>query len=249
MASGEILVVVPTYEERDNIERLLRAVRGVVPTAEVLIVDDGSPDGTAEVAEAVGLELGGVHLLRRAAKEGLGSAYRDGFAWARHRGYGTVAQMDADLSHDPVELPAMLAASALGADLVVGSRYRPGGQVVDWPWSRRVLSRLGNIYASVLLGLHVSDSTSGYRVWRGTMLDQLAPQQVRADGYGFQVEMAYRTFRSGGTIVEVPIRFADRVQGTSKLDRSIILEAAAVVARLAWHRHDNVEREGALTSV
>jgi dolichol-phosphate mannosyltransferase len=249
MATGEILVVVPTYEERDNVEHLLRAVRGVVPTAEVLIVDDGSPDGTAEVAEAVGLEVGGVHLLRRAAKDGLGSAYRDGFAWARHRGYSTVVQMDADLSHDPVDLPAMLAASAAGADLVVGSRYRPGGEVVDWPWGRRLLSRLGNVYASVLLGMHVSDSTSGYRVWRGPMLDRLAAQQVRADGYGFQVEMAYRTHQLGGTIVEVPIRFADRQRGTSKLDRSIILEAAALVARLAWHRQDVTEREGALTSV
>jgi dolichol-phosphate mannosyltransferase len=249
MATGEILVVVPTYEERDNVEHLLRAVRGVVPTAEVLIVDDGSPDGTAEVAEAVGLEVGGVHLLRRAAKDGLGSAYRDGFAWARHRGYTTVVQMDADLSHDPVDLPAMLAASAAGADLVVGSRYRPGGEVVDWPWSRRLLSRLGNVYASVLLGMHVSDSTSGYRVWRGPMLDRLAAQQVRADGYGFQVEMAYRTHQLGGTIVEVPIRFADRQRGTSKLDRSIILEAAALVARLAWRRQGVTEREGALTSV
>jgi dolichol-phosphate mannosyltransferase len=249
MPAGDVLVVVPTYQERENVELLLRAVRRAVPTAAVLVVDDASPDGTAELVEELARELGDIHVLRRPAKSGLGSAYRDGFAWARGHGFDTVVQMDADLSHDPADLPALLAASAAGADLVIGSRYRPGGEVVGWPRGRLVLSRLGNLYAATVLRMPLTDSTAGYRVWRGSMLDVLARQDVRAEGYGFQVEMAFRTMRWGGRIDEVPIRFVDRQRGASKLDRSIIFEAGALVLRLAARRRHIPRGQAALTSV
>jgi dolichol-phosphate mannosyltransferase len=224
-----VLVVLPTYNEAENIERMLGAVRGALPGCEVLVVDDASPDGTADIVERVAKELGGVELLRRPAKAGLGSAYRAGFAWGLERGFDAMVEMDSDFSHDPSALPALVAPLAHGVDLSVGSRYVPGGSIPDWPWHRRLLSEGGNRYASALLGLHVADSTSGFRAYRADMLRRLDLAGIRADGYGFQIEMVHQVLRHGGRVEEVPIRFVDRVEGKSKMSGAIVVEALVLV--------------------
>lgn len=223
------LVVLPTYQEAENIAEVLRRLRGAAPSAQVLVVDDSSPDGTAAMAKAVGHEMGGVDVLLRPAKDGLGSAYRDGFAEGLARGYDVLVEMDSDLSHDPARLPALLEAVEAGADLAIGSRYVPGGSTPDWPLHRRLLSRWGNRYADVLLGLSVRDATSGFRAYRADALRRIDLAAVSADGYGFQVEMAYRVAGNGGTIVEIPIEFVDRQHGTSKMSVGIVAEALALV--------------------
>ena len=196
----------------------------------MLVVDDGSPDGTADRAEKVGAELGGIHVLRRRGKAGLGTAYRAGFAWGIEQGYDIVVEMDADLSHDPAALPMLVAPVEEGtADLVVGSRYIPGGAIPDWPWHRRALSRYGNLYAATALGLPVRDSTSGFRAYQVGMLRGLGLRDLRADGYGFQIEMAYRVVLAGGAVDEVPIVFTDRIRGTSKMSGRIVVEAMVLV--------------------
>ncbi|HMK63508.1 MAG TPA: polyprenol monophosphomannose synthase [Acidimicrobiales bacterium] len=225
-----VLVVLPTYNEAENIERMLTAIRQSVPDAAVLVVDDGSPDGTAEIVERAGKELGGIDLLRRAGKSGLGSAYRAGFAWGLERGFEAMVEMDADFSHDPRAIAALVAPLQHGVDLSVGSRYVPGGTIPNWAWHRRLLSQGGNRYASVLLGLHVADSTSGFRAYRADILRQLDLGRVRADGYGFQIEMVYQVLLHGGRVEEVPIRFVDRVQGTSKMSTHIVVEALLLVS-------------------
>ena len=224
-----VLVVLPTYNESENIERVLRRIRGALPDGGVLVVDDGSPDGTADMAEALGRELGDVQVLRRPAKAGLGSAYRAGFAWGLERGWDVMIEMDADLSHDPDALPDLVAPLEGGADLVVGSRYVPGGSIPNWRWHRRLLSQGGNVYASVMLGLHVTDSTSGFRAYRADMLRQIDLGRIRADGYGFQIEMVHQVQRHGGRVQEVPIRFVDRVEGKSKMSGAIVVEALLLV--------------------
>ncbi len=223
------LVVLPTYNESENIERVLRLIHDALPEAGVLVVDDGSPDGTAEIAERIGKELGNVDVLRRAAKSGLGSAYRDGFAWGLERRFDALVEMDSDLSHDPAALPQILAPLSDGADLVVGSRYMRGGSIPQWRLHRRVLSQGGNIYASALLGLHVTDSTSGFRAYSSEILRKLDLRSVRADGYGFQIEMVQEVLEAGGTVTEVPIRFVDRVEGKSKMSTHIVVEALLLV--------------------
>jgi dolichol-phosphate mannosyltransferase len=233
--SVQVTVVVPTYEEVDNIETLLRAVRAVGPTFHVLVVDDASPDGTADTARRVGDEIGGVEVLERRMKDGLGGAYRDGFAHALANGAEVCVQMDADLSHAPENLPALVAAVVHGADAAIGSRYVPGGHIVDWPRLRRWLSRWGNRYAAAMLGLAVNDATSGYRAYTAEALERMDFSTVRADGYGFQVEMTHRLVRADGRIVEIPITFVDRRVGESKLSHHIIGEAFRLVLRLAWH--------------
>jgi dolichol-phosphate mannosyltransferase len=235
-----VLVVLPTYNERENIERLLRAVRTSLPTADVLVVDDSSPDGTAELVKRVAPELGQIELLVRPEKNGLGPAYRAGFAWGIARGYEAFIEMDSDFSHDPAALPSLVAPVEAGADLVIGSRYVPGGSIPEWSFSRRMLSRLGNIYADTALGLGVRDSTAGFRVYTATILEKIDLSTVEADGYGFQIEMTYRTRRAGGAIVEVPIRFIDRIEGLSKMSRSTVTEALALVTR--WGVERLVER-------
>ena len=224
------LVVLPTYEEADNIAEVLRRLRAAVPAADVLVVDDSSPDGTAEIAKAAGAEVGGVDVMIRAGKAGLGSAYRAGFAEGLRQGYDILVEMDSDLSHDPAALPTLLRAVEGGADLAVGSRYIPGGSIPRWSVRRRALSRWGNRYASFVLGLPVADSTSGYRAYLATGVAGLDLPTVRADGYGFQIEMAYRVARNGGRIVEVPIDFVDRERGTSKMSTRIIVEALMLVS-------------------
>jgi glycosyltransferase involved in cell wall biosynthesis len=228
----QVTVVVPTYNEADNIERLCRQVREVLPAASVLVVDDGSPDGTAEVADKLGTELGGIEVIRRSEKGGLGAAYRAGLRAAIDRGAEICVQMDADLSHDPASLPALVAIVEHGADLAIGSRYVPGGITQDWPRRRRWLSRWGNRYAAGVLGLAINDVTAGYRAYRASALERMKFDSVSAEGYGFQIEMTYRLVRIGGKIVEFPITFRDRTEGISKMSGSIIEEALLLVMKL-----------------
>jgi len=232
------LLVLPTYQEAENIVAVLRRLRAAAPAADVLVVDDSSPDGTAAIAEAAGRELGGVDVLVRPTKSGLGSAYRAGFAEGMARGYDVLIEMDSDLSHDPARLPALLRAVEAGADLAVGSRYVPGGSIPDWPAHRRFLSRAGNRYADFVLDLSVQDATSGYRAYRADILRRIDLGSVRADGYGFQIEMAYRVAAAEGRIVEVPIEFVDRQRGTSKMSFRIIAEALLLVSW--WGVRDRV---------
>jgi dolichol-phosphate mannosyltransferase len=218
------LVVTPTYQEADNIEEFLRRTRVAFPDADILVVDDTSPDGTGAIAQRVGGELGRVDLLSRPTKEGLGQAYRAGFAVGMERGYDRLVQIDADLSHDPAVIPSLLAALDGGADVAIGSRYVSGGSVPNWPWYRRALSKYGNLYARLVLGLKVRDATSGYRAYRADMLERIDYANTRAKGYGFQVETAYRITRSGGKAAECPIIFTDRVRGHSKMTWGIFAE-------------------------
>ena len=187
-----VLVVLPTYNEAENIDRVLRRIRASLEGASVLVVDDGSPDGTADTAEVLGKELGNIEVLRRHRKSGLGSAYRAGFRWGLERGFDACIEMDADLSHEPEALPGLVAALSDGCEVAVGSRYVPGGVIPNWAWHRRLLSRGGNVYASALLGLGVADSTSGFRAYSASVLRRIELDRIRADGYGFQIEMTYR---------------------------------------------------------
>ena len=223
------LVVIPTYQEVGNVEGVLRRSRLALPNAEVLIVDDASPDGTAERAEAIGEELGCISVLRRQAKDGLGAAYRAGFSWGIERGFEVLIEMDADLQHDPGSLPSLLQSVEDGADLVIGSRYVQGGSIPSWSWHRRALSRYGNRYAALVLELPVADATSGFRAYHVNALRLLDTRAFRADGYGFQIETAYRVSRAGGRIVEVPIAFGDRLAGESKMSSRIVVEALVLV--------------------
>jgi dolichol-phosphate mannosyltransferase len=234
------LVVLPTYDEADNIAEVLRRLRAAVPDADVLVVDDSSPDGTADVAKAAAHELGQVDVTVRPAKSGLGSAYRHGFREGLASGYQVMVEMDSDLSHDPASLPDLLAAVASGADLAIGSRYIPGGSIPHWPLHRRSLSRWGNRYAASVLRLPVHDSTSGFRAYRAGILRRLDLDAVRADGYGFQIEMAYRVAMLGGHIEERPIEFRDRERGNSKMSMRIVVEALALVTW--WGLRDRVLR-------
>jgi dolichol-phosphate mannosyltransferase len=222
---GPVWVVLPTYNEATNIERLVTAVRAKLPaSAQVLIVDDSSPDGTGEIAARLADEDGAIHYLRRPAKEGLGPAYIAGFREALAGGAGLILEMDADFSHDPAYLPRLLAA-AERADVVIGSRYVSGGGVSDWGWVRRGISRGGSTYARLVLGVGVRDLTGGFKCFRREVLEAIDLGAVRARGYAFQVEMTYRAIELGFDVVEVPIVFRDREAGNSKMSRSIILEA------------------------
>ena len=244
MPAPSIVVVVPTYNEAGNIVTVLDRITDVLPAARVIVVDDGSPDGTAKLVEAYRRTAPAgerVAIMCRSAKEGLGAAYRAGFARALEEGADICVQMDADLSHDPVYLRELVSAVAAGADAALGSRYIPGGSIEDWPRLRRFLSRWGNRFAAGMLGLAVNDATSGYRAYRRTLLEAMAYDSVRADGSGFQVEMTHRAVRTGARIVEVPILFRDRTVGESKLTYHIIGEAFALVVRL-WSRDRFMKR-------
>ena len=237
------LVVIPTYQEALNIDTVLRRALDALPEGHVLVVDDGSPDGTADLAEAVGAEVGRVSVLRRATKAGLGGAYRAGFAWGLERGHDVLIEMDGDLSHDPAALPDLVAAIGRGAGLAIGSRYVPGGDTPHWPRRRRWLSRWGNRYVSFVLGIKVRDATAGFRAYRADALEAIDYASTSADGYAFQVEMAYRVVQVDRRITEVPIVFTDRVRGTSKMSGAIVVEAMWLVT--LWGIRDRVLRRPA----
>jgi len=234
--SRRVLVIVPTYNERETLPGALERLRTHVPTADVLVVDDGSPDGTGELAEQIAQERADadgarhVHVLHRAGKLGLGTAYVAGFGWALERSYDVVVEMDADGSHRAEDLPRLLAAVD-DADLVLGSRWVPGGTVVNWPLSRHVLSRGANTYTRLVLGIPLKDATGGFRAYRATLLDALVLGDIASQGYCFQVDMAWRAVRSGARVVEVPITFVERELGQSKMSRAIVVEALVSVTR------------------
>ena len=240
------LIVVPTYLEAENIEEMLDRVRAAVPDADVVVVDDGSPDGTADLATAKGSELGQIEVIRRSAKGGLGAAYRVGFRWGLERGYDVLVEIDADLSHDPDALPTLLGTLDRGADLVIGSRYVPGGSVPGWPAHRRALSRWGNRYSGFVLGMGVRDATSGYRAYRRSALEGAHYDATSATGYAFQIELAYRIARRGNSVVEIPIVFVDRTRGKSKMSPRIAVEAIGLVTW--WALRDRVLRRGSRAS-
>lgn len=221
---GRVLVVIPTYNEAENVGRIVARVRRAVPSAEVLVVDDGSPDGTGGLADRMAGADASVHVLHREGKQGLGAAYLAGFRWAGARGFDAVVGMDADGSHAPEELPRLLDA-ARDADVVVGSRWTRGGSVRNWPWHRRLLSRGGNAYTRLALGMPVSDATGGYRVYRVAALDRLDAAAAVSQGYSFQVEMLWRAHRAGLRAAEVPITFVERQHGSSKMSPLIVGEA------------------------
>jgi dolichol-phosphate mannosyltransferase len=227
---GKVVAIIPTYDERDNLELIAARVRSAVPDADILVVDDNSPDGTGEIADKLAAADPQIHALHRASKAGLGAAYLAGFAWALERGYDVLVEMDADGSHDPQDLPKMLAALSDGADLAIGSRYVPGGTVVNWPKSREALSRGANVYVRLMLRISVHDATAGYRAYRASTLRAIGLQQVESQGYCFQVDLTQRAAQAGLRITEVPITFTERARGASKMSRAVIAEALWRVA-------------------
>jgi dolichol-phosphate mannosyltransferase len=235
-----VLVVVPTYNERENVRVLLPAVRQAVPDADIIVVDDDSPDGTGAAVEDVAAQLGQITLLHRPGKQGLGSAYRGGFDHGLDHGYDVIVSMDVDLSHDPAVIPEMLRLVDAGADTVIGSRYVPGGATVDWPLHRRLLSRWGNRYTSLVLGLQLRDCTSGFRAYRSDVLKRIDPASTTAEGYAFLTELMRRIVREGCRVMETPIEFADRRYGTSKMSGRIIVESMWLVT--TWGIRDAVRR-------
>lgn len=228
-----VWVVLPTYNEAENLEPIVAAVLASLPAATVLVVDDGSPDGTGDLADRLAASDPRVRVRHRAQKQGLGRAYLDGFGVALTGGAGIVVQMDADFSHDPMSLPSLIGPIAAGdADLVIGSRYTTGGSVEDWSLGRRVVSRGGSLFARVVLGLSQNDLTGGFKAWRATTLGAVPFAGVHAGGYVFQIEMTFRASRAGARIREVPITFRDRRVGQSKMSRRIVVEALVVVVQL-----------------
>lgn len=221
---GRVLVVIPTYQERENIDRILDRVLAANPDVDVLVADDRSPDGTGDLADARAAADPRVHVLHRPGKEGLGAAYLAGFAWGIAHGADVLVEMDADGSHRPEDLPSMLAA-LVDADVVLGSRYVPGGAVVNWPRSRELLSRGGNTYTRIMLGVGLRDATGGYRAYRRSALEKMVMREVSSQGYCFQVDLVRRAVRAGLRVVEVPITFVEREFGASKMSRSIVTEA------------------------
>lgn len=234
-----VLVVIPTYNERDNLEPLLARLQDAVPDADALVVDDGSPDGTGELADKLAADDPRVSVLHRAAKAGLGAAYLAGFAVALSADYRTVVEMDADGSHAPEDLPTLLAAldSGSGADVVLGSRYVHGGQVVNWPAYRNWISRSGNLYSRLALGVGIRDITGGYRVFRREVLETLTLDRVESQGYCFQIDLAWRALQAGFRVVEVPITFTERERGSSKMSKAIVAEALLKVTQWGVARH------------
>lgn len=226
-----VAVVLPTYNEAENIERLLRELRRVVPDARLMVVDDSSPDGTGAIAERCAAELGSIDVVHRRVKDGLGNAYRFAFRRVIDERFDVVVTMDSDFSHDPDVVPSMLARIEAGADTVIGSRYVPGGGTQDWPFHRRLLSRWGNVYTAWILGVKVRDCTSGFRAYRASALSSIDPDSTRADGYAFLTELVVRLSRKGARIDEVPIVFVDRRYGTSKMSSRIVVESMLLVTR------------------
>jgi dolichol-phosphate mannosyltransferase len=243
---GTVLVIIPTYNEAENIKPIVARVRSSVPEAHLLIADDNSPDGTGKLADELAATDDHVHVLHRKGKEGLGAAYLAGFRWGIEGGYSVLVEMDADGSHQPEELPRLLTALK-GADLVLGSRWVPGGRVVNWPKSREFLSRGGSTYSRLMLGVGIRDVTGGYRAFRKETLEGIGMEEVASAGYCFQVDLAWRAAKKGYHIVEVPITFVERERGASKMSRNIVVEAlwrvttwgvSARLGRLRKRRHN-----------
>jgi dolichol-phosphate mannosyltransferase len=230
------LIVVPTYNERDNVADVVTRFLEAAPDAELLFVDDNSPDGTGEVLDELARGERRVHVMHRAGKLGLGTAYLDGFRWGMERGFELLVEMDADFSHDPKYLPEMLRLARDGADVVIGSRYVDGGGTENWGVGRKIISRGGSLYARTVLGIRVRDVTAGFICWRRTALDQLDLGTVKSNGYSFQIEMKYRAIRKGLRVVETPIVFVDRRVGQSKMSRAIFMEALGMVWKLRLGR-------------
>jgi dolichol-phosphate mannosyltransferase len=238
-ADGRCLVVLPTFNERATVVTAATGVLSAVPEADVLVVDDASPDGTGEAVAALAEQEPRVRLLRRSGKQGLASAYLSGFRVGLRDGYGVVVEMDADLSHRPADLPRVVE-GACTYDLTIGSRYVPGGGVSNWSRARLALSRAGNAYARTLLSLPVADATSGFRAFRRGALERLLEDPVTSEGYGFQIELVYRAHRLGMSIGEVPITFREREHGKSKISRAIVVEALLQVG--SWGVRDRLRR-------
>jgi dolichol-phosphate mannosyltransferase len=231
-----VLIVVPTYNERDNVVDIAARLLGAVPGVELLFVDDNSPDGTGELLDKLAAADPRLHVMHRAGKLGLGTAYIEGFGWGLARGYDYLFEMDADGSHDPGYLPQMLALADDGADVVVGSRYVPGGGTQNWDLGRRLLSRGGGLYARTVLGIEVRDVTAGFMCWRRAALEAIDLATITSNGYSFQIEMKYRALKRGLKVVETPILFIDRRVGQSKMSRAIFLEALLKVWGLRFRR-------------
>jgi dolichol-phosphate mannosyltransferase len=239
---GRILMVVPTYNEVDNLEWIAGRLRGTHPTVDLLVVDDGSPDGTGDLADRLAAADAAVHVLHRTEKAGLGAAYLAGFAWALDAGYDVIGEMDADGSHQPEQLGLLLEALQ-DADLVIGSRWVPGGSVLNWPLRRELLSRGGNLYVRLLLGIEVRDATAGFRLFRRSALEKIDLASVQSTGYVFQTDLVTRCLRAGLTVREVPIEFVERVRGDSKMSSSVATESLRRIT--AWglrERRDQVRR-------
>lgn len=234
---ADTLIIVPTYNERENLPAIVQRLLGLTVAVDVLVVDDTSPDGTGELADQLAAADSRIHVLHRAEKNGLGRAYLAGFAWALPRGYEFIFEMDADFSHDPADIPRFLvAARDSEADLVVGSRYRDGIRVINWPLNRLLLSLWGGYYTRLITGMPISDPTGGYKCFRRRALAALDLGTVRSNGYSFQIELTHRIWRRGGKVVEVPIIFTDRFKGSSKMSKAIVREATWMVWKL-WLEH------------
>jgi dolichol-phosphate mannosyltransferase len=238
-STGSVLVIIPTYNERDTLPLVVARTRAAVPEADILVADDNSPDGTGDIADELAAADKHIHVLHREGKQGLGAAYLAGFRWGSGHGYATLVEMDADGSHPPEQLPDLLRALT-DADVVIGSRWVPGGQVVNWPRSRELLSRGGNTYARVMLGVSVHDATAGFRAYRRSALQALSLAEVQSQGYCFQVDLTRRAAAAGLRIVEVPITFVEREVGDSKMSRAIVAEALWRVT--AWGLRDRTRR-------
>lgn len=237
-----VAVLIPTYNERDNLPLVVERVRAAVPSADVVVLDDNSPDGTGDIADELAASDDHVQVLHRQGKEGLGAAYLAGFTWALERGYDAVVEMDADGSHRPEHLPSMLEVAA-DADLVIGSRYVRGGKIVNWPLDRKAISMAGNLYIKVILGMSVNDATAGYRVYRAETLRTIGLDKVESAGYVFQTDLTVRTVRAGLTVVEVPITFVEREIGDSKMDGDVVRESMSRITRWGLaHRRGQLQR-------
>ena len=235
------LVCIPTHYEAGNIAIVIQRIHRAVPHADVLVIDDISTDATPDLAEQLHGVEGNVFVIRRQSKDGLGNAYRTAFAWGLERQYDILAEIDADLSHDPAVLPELVSAATLGADLAIGSRYIPGGGIIGWPRKRLFLSRWGNRYVALVLGLAINDATSGFRAFRADTVNRLGLTKTKSDGYTFQIETTYTLVRAGARIVEIPIVFRERTTGSSKMSQSIVTEALWRVTR--WGLRDIVKRK------
>lgn len=236
MSAPRVLIIVPTYNERDNVEHVAAAFLEPLPNAELLFVDDASPDGTGELLDRLCADAPRLHVLHRPGKLGLGTAYLDGFAWGLERGFDYLVEMDADFSHDPQYLPALVGACEDGADMAVGSRYIEGGGTINWGLGRQFVSRAGGLYARTILGVPVRDLTSGFVCYRREALERIDLSAVRSNGYSFQIEMKYRAIEAGMTLREIPIVFEDRRVGQSKMSRAIFVEALFMVWKLRLGR-------------